>query len=159
MKNSIKVYYETHRLPLNTFLLFYLYVFFVLVIANLLPVSTFTYFLFLFFGVLGIFILFVKFSSNILITEEMFRLSITIPFNLSLLQLTIKDIAVAEEIEINSHSYRRHHHRKEMKPYYKLYIFKTGKCIKLTMVSGKVFIISCNNADSIITRINSYKRY
>ena len=158
MKNNSKVYFETRRLPLNIFLLFYLYMFFVLVIANLLPVSSFTYFLFLFFGISGICILIIKFSSNILINEEMFRLSITIPFKLSLLQLKIKEIAVAEEVEINSHSYRSHH-KKQMKPYYRSYIFKTGKCIKLTTVNGKVFIISCNNADSIMTRINSYKRY
>ena len=159
MKNNSKVYYEMRRLPLNIFLIFYLYVFFVVMIANLLPVSAFTYFLFLIFGILGVCILIIKPSGIILINEEMFRLSITIPLKLSLLKLKIKEIAVAEEIEINSHSYRSHHHLKKMKPYYKSYIFKTGKCIKLTTVNGKVFIISCNNADSIMTRINSYKRY
>ena len=142
---------------MNIFLIFYLYVFFVIIIANLLPVSTFTYFLFLILGISGVCILFFKFSSTILINEKMFRLSITIPLKLSLLKLKIKEIAVAEEIEINSHSYRSHRHFKKMKPYYKSYIFKTGKCIKLTTVNGKVFIISCNNTNNIISWINSYK--
>ena len=159
MKNNSKVYYETRRLPLNIFLLFYLYIFFVLIIANLLPVSSFTYFLFLFFGILGICILIIKFSSQILINEEMFRLSITIPLKLSLLKLKIKEIAAVEEAKIDSNLYQSHHHLKKIRPYYKSYVFKPGKCIKLTMVNGKVFIISCRNSDRIITRINSYKSF
>ena len=157
MKNNSKMYYETQRLPLNVFLLFYLYVFFVLIIANLLPVSSFTYFLFLFLGISGICSLFIKFSTNILINEEVFRLSITIPFKLTLLKLKIKEIVFAEEVEINSNSYKSQHHIKERKPYYKSYIFKKGKCIKLTMMNGKVFIISCRNSDGIISRINFIK--
>ena len=157
MKNNSKVHYETLQLPVNIFLLFYLYIFIVIVIANLLPVSTFTYFLFLFFGISGICILLVKFSGNILINEEILRLSISSPLKLPLLKLKIKEIAAAEEVEINSDFYRNHHIKK-LKRYYKSYIFKTGKCIKLTMVNGKIYIISCKNSDRIISLINSYKR-
>ncbi len=158
MKNTNKVYYETQRLPLNIFMLFYVYIIFIMVIANLLPVTAFTFFLFLIFGISGICILLIKPSSNILINEELFMLSITLPLKLSLLKLRIKEIIVAEEVEINTHSYLSNYHIKKLKPYYRSYIFKTGKCIKLTMANGKVYVISSRNSDNIIARINSLKQ-
>lgn len=157
MKNNTKVYYERSRLLLNIFLLFYLYIFFVLVIANLLPRSTFTYFLFLVFGISGICILTLKFSSHILINEEMFRLSIKIPFTLVLLRLKITEIAVAEEADIKCNTYSGRRDIKKTIPCYKSYIFNNGNCLKLTMTNGKVFIMSCSNTDSIISHINFIK--
>jgi hypothetical protein len=111
----------------------------------------------LFFGISGICILLIKFSGNILINEEIFRLSISSPLKLPLLKLKIKEIAAAEEVEINSDFYRDHRTKKS-KHYYKSYIFKTGKCIKLTMITGKIYIISCRNSDRTISLINSYKK-
>ncbi len=157
MRNNSEVYFEKLPLSLNRFFLFYLYIFFVLIIANSLPVSAITYFLFLIFGISGILILFLNFSCLILVNKEVLSLSLNIPIKILLLKLNTKEITVAEEVEIDSLYYRRHH-TKKIKPYYKSYILKKGKCVKLTMSNGKIFIISCRNSNSIITRINAYKQ-
>ncbi len=157
MRNNSEVYFEKSRLPLNIFFLFYLYIFFVLIIANLLPVSVVTYFIFLILGISGIFILFMNFSCLILVNEEVFSISLIIPVKVLLLKLKTKEITVAEEVETDS-LYYQEHQTKKVKPYYKSYVFKTGKCLKLTMSNGKVFIISCKHSDSIITRLNAYKQ-
>lgn len=156
MKNRNILYYETHPLGLNVFLLFYLYVFFVLIVANLLPITPMTYFLFLAFGIIGISILLVRYTYHISITENTIMLSIAIPFRILLLSLKIKEIRAIEETTINPlihHAYGI----KKLMPFY-TYIFNKGNGIKVTMHSGKIFIISSTSAHGIITRINEFRK-
>ncbi len=157
MRNNGKVYLEKLPISLNRFFLFYLYIFCVLIIANLLPVSALTYFFFLVFGISGISILFMNASCMIFIDEEVFSISLINPVKVLLLKLKTKEITVAQEVEIDS-LHDQKYHTKKAGSYYKSYIFKTGKCIKLSMSNGKVFVISCRHSDSIITRLNAYKR-
>jgi len=68
-EQQLPPYNETHSLEINKYLLFYVYVFAILIIANVLPVSQFTYFLFLFLGVAGVSLLVIKFTYTISIKK------------------------------------------------------------------------------------------
>jgi antimicrobial peptide system SdpB family protein len=57
MKNKNELNHKAFLSGLNGFLVFYVYVFLMLIVANLLPLTSSTYFLFLSFGIVGICIL------------------------------------------------------------------------------------------------------
>lgn len=156
MKNRKILYHEVHTLQLNVFILFYVYVFFILFIANLLPVSLASYFLFLAFGIIGICILLVKYRYHISIKENSMLLSLTIPFKVLLLELKVKEIEAVEKITIDPLTYYGYGIIK-LKPYYTGYIFTNENGIKLTMDTGQIFVISCTHADHIIARITALK--
>jgi hypothetical protein len=156
MNNRSVFYHKTYPLRLNVLLLFYVYVFIVLIIANLLPVSVLTYFLFLLFGIIGICILLVRYEYHILIKENTIFISIKIPLKISLLKLKIIEIKTIEEIDTGSIIDDRYR-LKKLKGYYTSYLFDKGAGLRLTMKNGKIFIISCPDAGNIITRINALK--
>lgn len=152
MNNNFIPYRETHVLPLNVYLIFYVYVFAVLMIANILPVSEVTYFLFLFLGITGISIFVIKFTYSVSIKENTIDLSIKIPIRVTLFKLKIEDIEGIEETKTDSFA-----HAGSLKKGDTVYFFKKKDGIKLTMLNGKIFIITGINADRIISRIKSYK--
>src|SRR5258706_9469347 len=102
MNSHYLPYRETHSLEINRYLLFYIYVFTILIIANVLPVSQITYFLFLFSGILRIGILLIKFTYRITIKENALTLFIKIPFKVRFLNLKIEDIKNVEKTTNNS---------------------------------------------------------
>ena len=156
MKSRTLLYHEVHPLQLNVFLLFYVYVFFILTIANILPVLQLTYFLFLIFGIIGICILLVRYKYHISIKEKTIALSITVPFKIVLLNLKIKEIKTIEEIKADPPNYTSNR-KTQFKPNYTAYSFTSGTGIKLTMNTGKIFIVSSTQADQIIRYINALK--
>jgi hypothetical protein len=156
MINNSKQYKQIIPLPVNAYLFFYLYVFVLFIIANILPVSTINYFLFLFFGITGIIILLVKFMYTISIEENKGMLSIIIPFKIALLKLKIKDIKIAEQLTIDALTYSGYGIRKSQAGC--AYVFNKGTAIKLTMKNGKIFIISCADPQEIITCVTSLKK-
>lgn len=149
MDNKYVPYIETHRLQLNVYLLFYMYVFVILLIANILPAFTGNYFLFLFLGIAGIAVLFIKGTYTILIKQNMLELSIKIIFKLTLLKLKIEDIESIEEVKIDSLSCTE----KPIKKEYTFHLFKKEDGIKLSMKDKKVFIISGINVNRLANRI------
>lgn len=149
MKNETPLYYDVHGLPLNTSLLFYVYIFLIIIISNILPVSCYTYFFSFLLGISGILIFFIKPSGKLLISDNTLRLLLKSPFHLSLLTLKIHDITFAEEAEI----------------YYKLDPYKLffknlrrlnseeEKCIKLSTVDGKIYSIPSRQSKSVVAAL------
>jgi len=156
MKNKRILYSETHPVRLNVFLIFYIYVFVVLVGANLLPVSPVTYFLFFILGITGIFILLMRSKYFVLIKENEVILTLTTPFRISLLKLNISEIEAVEKIATHPLSYLNYGIKK-MKPNCTAYLFNEANGVKLTMRNEKTFIFSCSNAGAIMARINELK--
>ena len=97
-----------------------------------------------------------KYKYHISIKENIIVLSLTIPFKVPILKLKVKEIKAVEEIRIDSLTYHGYGIIK-LKPYFTGYLFTKENGIKLTMDSGKTFIISCTHADRIITFINALK--
>ncbi|MEO6328977.1 MAG: hypothetical protein ABIO55_08595 [Ginsengibacter sp.] len=153
MSNNYSSYHETHSLQLNVYLFFYVYVFAILIIANVLPAWQINYFVLLFLGIAGIGILVIKLTYSISIEENQIKLSINIPLKIILLKLKIEDIENAEKAKITPLTYPQ----KRIEKNQILYFFKKEDAIKLTTLNGKVFIISGIDSGRIITRIKSYK--
>lgn len=59
-ENETRSYYEIHKISLNRLLIFYLYIFLVIIISNLLSVSPYTYSLSFILGISGILIFLIK---------------------------------------------------------------------------------------------------
>jgi hypothetical protein len=152
MTNNSKPYKQTVSLPINIYLLFYLYVFLIFIIANVLPVSTGDYFLFLFLGILGLSILLIKFTYSISIDINSGVLSITIPFKIALLKLKIKDIETIDQIIIDHDDYDDYGLKKSQAC--NAYVFNKGAGIKLVTKNRKVFIFSCSKPAEIVNYIN-----
>lgn len=142
-------YRESHPLRLNVYLLFYVYVFAVIIMANVFPVSELAYFVFLFLGITGMIILVIKFSYSVSIRENTIELSIKIPFKVTLLKLKKEDIKSVEKTNLTSPDYSLQHAKKG--PI--IFCFEKGEGIKITMLNGKIFIISGINAEQIINLV------
>ncbi len=153
MKNNSSDYIETNQLPFNEYLMFFTYVFFIIIIANILPVTTFTYFLFLAFGFTGIYILLVKFTYSIMINNSLIELLIKVPFKLSLLKIPINEIESIEEVQPDTPDYGD----SRIKKNYRLYIFGNTNGIKITLLDGEVIIISGIKTKETINRVNKIK--
>jgi hypothetical protein len=155
MRINAVIYRETNSLRLNTFLIFYLYVVAVIIIANILPVLPLTYFIFIFFGVVGICILLMKYHYQISLNKDSLMLAIKIPFKIVLLKLKVADIKTAEEINWNNYVSVLGITRIEAG--YSAYIFNKKKQVKFTMKNGKIFIVSLDDPQKILGIIYSLK--
>jgi len=73
-----------------------------------------------------------------------------------LLKLEINEIKTVEQIDVDplvSSGYGI----KKLQRHHTSYLFKKGKCLKLTMRDGKIFTVSWPDSDNLITRINALK--
>ena len=156
MSTKYKRYIEINSLPVNTYLLFYLYVFVIFIIANVLPVSDVNYFVFLFLGITGTSILLIKFRYRISINQNSLMLSIAVPFRVALLELKVKEIKTLEEVVVDPITYRHTEIKNPNSSY--SYVFNNGNGLKITMLNGKIYTISCTDSRSIVAWVNLLKK-
>lgn len=149
--NNKYFYKETNTLNVNAFLLFYIYVFIIIIISNVVPRFSLYYFIFLFLGIAGTIILLIKFTYTIAINKNRIEFFIKIPFKIILFKERIADIKQIEKVKSEDVIYSKILKRKN----YNIYNFKKEEGIKLTTSVGKIFIVYGVNADQIIRQIMS----
>jgi hypothetical protein len=151
--NNSQPYRETHTLPLNVYLLFYVYVFVILVLANLLPAWQLNYLLFMVLGLTAISVLFIKFTYSVSVSDNRLAFSINVPFRVALLKLKIEDIINYERIEIGDIHFPVLTKKKRICNY----LFRKEGGIIFRMRNENRIIISGFDAERVISIITSLK--
>jgi hypothetical protein len=156
MKNEPGHYTESHNVSLNVFLIFYVYIMFILIAANLAPVSATGYFIFFPLGLAGLCLLFIRAAYKITVRKNILEISINIFSKIVFLRLDIKKIERVEELKI-----------KDVTSSFKIaknspgsisYLIKTPKAIKVSVPGKKTYIISTADPDRLINLIKSINK-
>ena len=156
MKNKPGNYTESHNVSLNVFLIFYVYVMFILIAANIAPVSATGYFIFFLSGVAGLCLLFIRAAYKITVRNNILEISINIFSKIVFQRLDIKKIERVEEMRI-----------KDVTSSFKIeknssgsisYLIKIPKAIKVYMPGKKTYIISTANPDQLINLVKSINK-
>lgn len=151
--NSHNSYREKRRLHINVYLLFYIYVFTLLVLANLLPHWQYNYFFFFTLGIAGVSLLILNFKYCISITENDIVLSILVPFKVTLLKLKTEQIKSSEKTTFDANAFPGILTKMRKG----IYLFGKKDGVNLLLRNGKMITISGVDVDRIISIIHSFK--
>ena len=156
MENKPGHYTESHNVSLNVFLIFYVYVMFILIAANIAPVSATGYAVFFLLGVAGLCLLFIRAAYKITVRNNILEISINIFSKIVFQRLDIKKIERVEEIRIKdvTSSFKI----EKNSPASISYLIKIPKAIKVYMPGKKTYIISTADPDHLINLVKSFNK-
>lgn len=147
-------YFESHKLPLNNFLIFYVYVIFLFIIANIVKVSAANYVVFFLLGLPAIGLLFIRATYKISVRNNRLETSIKIFIKIVFQSLDINEIESLEELkkdDINSPAKII-----KLKPLSLVYL-NMPKAIKVQTPGKKTYLISTANPEQLINFIKSIR--
>ena len=157
MKSKPIQYAESHNLSLNVFVIFYVYVIFILIVANILPVSAASYFISFLLGLIAFCILFIRVKYKITVRKNILEISIKFFIRIVFQRLDIKEVENIDELGIND--VKSSFETKKIKPGSISYLIKVPKAVKMDMSNKKSYIISTTNPDQLINLIKSINNH